>query len=177
MGGALVLLCAYLGYIHYTGNFNTIVRNEVYRSAQPTAAQITRYVADHGIKSVLNLRGASAGQDWYDAEMAASDALGLVHTDFRMSASIAITATEAKALVALMDRMPKPLLIHCRHGADRTGLAAALYLAQIAGAEEETAEAQLSIRYGHFSVPYLSDAYAMDESWERLEASMGFFDS
>jgi hypothetical protein len=35
--------------------------------------------------------------------------------------------------------------------------------------DEETAEGQLSIYFGHIGIPYLSSAYAMDESWEILE--------
>ncbi|MFD2031462.1 tyrosine-protein phosphatase [Ancylobacter dichloromethanicus] len=45
----------------------------------------------------------------------------------------------------------KPILIHCQAGADRSGLASALYLAAIKkNSAEAEAEAQLSIRYGHF---------------------------
>ena len=66
---------------------------------------------------------------------------------------------------------PRPILIHCRSGADRTGLASVVYLARVAHADEETAERQLSIRYGHFAVPFFSSAYAMDESWEDMEAA------
>jgi protein tyrosine/serine phosphatase len=53
--------------------------------------------------------------------------------------------------------------------ADRTGLASMLYLQQFAGIDEETSERQLSARYGHIGIPYISAAFAMDESWEELE--------
>lgn len=59
-------------------------------------------------------------------------------------------------------------------GADRTGLTAAIYLAAIAGAGEHEAEKQLSIRYGHIGIPFVSRAYAMDETWEELEPWLGF---
>jgi hypothetical protein len=35
--------------------------------------------------------------------------------------------------------------------------------------DEDTAEHQLSIRFGHLGIPYLSAAYAMDKSWEKIE--------
>ena len=81
---------------------------------------------------------------------------------------------EIVRLVALMRDAPKPLLIHCRAGADRSGLAASLYLAAIDGAGEERAEAQLSFRFGHIGIPWLSETYAMDETWEALETWLGF---
>ena len=65
---------------------------------------------------------------------------------------------------------PKPLLIHCRSGADRTGLASVIYQAVIKGMDEDRAESQLSLRFGHFSVPVLSQAWPMDQTWERIEA-------
>lgn len=173
-GIAVVSLAAYLSYIFWTGNFDTLVPNEVYRSAQVVGTDLHDYVAEHGIKSVLNLRGAEPRGDWYAHEVAESQRLGLVHANFAMSASKRIAPEQVFELIALMRSLPKPLLIHCRHGSDRTGLASALYLAAISGADEDTAEAQLSLYYGHFAVPYLSDAYPMDETWEVMEAVLGF---
>lgn len=78
---------------------------------------------------------------------------------------------EARQLATLLRDAPKPLLIHCRSGSDRTGLASAIYLNQVANIDQETAERQLSLRFGHIGIPLVSPTYAMDESWERLEKS------
>lgn len=177
VSGAGVALCGFLAYLHLSGNFHAVVAGEVYRSAQVTAADLKDYQAGYGIRSVLNLRGAGPGQGWYDDEIAASAALGLEHVDFAMNASQELRPEEAARLIALMRDMPKPLLVHCRHGSDRTGLALSLYLAAIKGMDEEQAEAQLSLRFGHFAVPWLSDAWPMDQSWERLEPGLGFGES
>lgn len=171
--GVAALIC-YLTVLHYNGNFHTVLEGELYRSGQVTGRQLEQYTNKVGLKSVLNLRGASDGSDWYDAEIADSSRLGLVHADFALSASREVTKEEAVELIALMHSLPKPLLIHCKHGSDRTGLLSALYMAAIAGQDEETAEGQLSLYFGHFSVPYLSAAYPMDQSWERLEDTMQF---
>lgn len=173
-GITVVSLMAYLSYIHLTGNFDTLVAGEVYRSAQVKGNDLAGYTKAYGIRSVLNLRGADAGSDWYPPEIAESARLGLVHVNFAMSSSKMITKDRVQELIALMRALPKPLLIHCRHGSDRTGLASALYLAAISGADEETAEGQLSIYFGHFAVPYLSDAYPMDETWEVMEDALGY---
>jgi protein tyrosine/serine phosphatase len=168
------VLAAYLSYLALSGNFHPVIAGEVYRSAQVSKADIAAYRADYGIRSILNLRGAAPGEAWYDEEIAASAALGVAHADFAMNASVQVSEAEAGKLIALMRALPKPLLVHCRHGSDRTGLAMSLYLAAISGADEETAEGQLSLWFGHFAVPVLSDAWPMDESWERLEAGLGF---
>lgn len=179
-GGVLIAAVAmaglggYLAYLHASGNFHPVILDEVYRSAQVSREDIAAYRSDYGIRSILNLRGAAPGETWYDEEIAASAALGVTHVDFAMNASVELSDAEAGRLIALMREMPKPLLVHCRHGSDRTGLVMSLYLAAISGADEETAEGQLSLWFGHFAVPVLSDAWPMDESWERLEPGLGF---
>ena len=177
LGAGTAALVGYLAYLHFSGNFHQVIAQELYRSAQVSDADLPNYQKLYGVRSVLNLRGASPGEPWYDEEVAATKALGLTHVDFPMNASRELGAADAARLIALMRDLPKPLLVHCRHGSDRTGLAISLYLAAISGASEAEAEGQLSLWYGHFSVPYLSDAYPMDESWERLEAGLGFVES
>ena len=94
-----------------------------------------------------------------------------------MSASTALSPAEARQLIALMAGARKPLLTHCLGGADRTGLAAALYVAAIEGGPEGAAEWQLSPRYGHVGLPWISAPWPMDQTWEGLEAALGFADS
>lgn len=176
-GLGVAALIGHLAYLHLNGNYHPVIANEVYRAAQITPAEIASYQANDGIRSVLNLRGAFPGEEWYDQEVAASRELGITHVDFKMSASVELSDQQVERLIAVMRDMPKPMLIHCRQGADRSGLAAALYMAAIAGMNEQEAERQLSLRYGHFAVPYLSDAYPMDETWERIEPKLGFAES
>lgn len=170
---AVVGVKGFFAYLDWSGNFHEVVAGEVYRSNQVTPEALATYKAEHGIRSVLNLRGAQPGIDWYDAEIAASESLGLLHADFLMIGSQQLSDADAARLIALMREMPKPLLVHCRYGADRTGLAMALYMGAIQGAAKAEAGGQLSFRYGHVSLPYVSSAYPMDESWDRLAAVLG----
>ncbi len=160
---------SYLVTLQLAGNFHTVIAGELYRSAQPSAKDIALYKEKYGIRSIVNLRGESTGADWYDAEVAQSERLGIQHVDFAMASSDHISLDKANRLVAILRDAPKPLLIHCHSGADRTGLASVIYLQQIAKVEEETAELQLTPLYGHLALPYLSSTFAMDESWEDLE--------
>ncbi|MBT9382824.1 tyrosine-protein phosphatase [Pseudooceanicola sp. CBS1P-1] len=165
-GGIVVfLLAAWAGWLQLTGNVHTTLPGELYRSAQPDRAALTRAVETHGIRSVLNLRGPNPGKDWYDREIDASNDLGLVHADFALSARREPDAQRMADLIALMKSLPKPLLIHCRSGADRTGLAAALYLAALKDVPEAQAAGQLSFAFGHVSAAWLSKAAAMDRAF------------
>ena len=162
---------AFLGFLQLTGNFNAVVPGEFYRSAQLTPAQLSEYVAAHKIRTVINLRGENKGQPWYDAEVKQSDHLRVVHVDFGMSARHELTQAQAIALISLMEKAAKPLLIHCKDGADRAGLVSALYLAVVKRADRKAAEAQLSLRYGHISLPLIPE-YAMERSFNALEPSL-----
>lgn len=166
----------YLGFLQLTGNFNTVVSGELYRSGQITPQQLDEYATKYGIKTVINLRGRNPGNTWYDAETTESQKLHIDHVDFGLSARREVTEQQAADLIALLRSAQKPILIHCKAGADRSGFVSALYLAAVKKWRPERAEGQLSIRFGHFSLPFIPE-YAMDRSFERLEVSTGAFDA
>lgn len=169
---ALCLALLYLAALQIGGNFHPVLDGIAYRSAQPEGRDLARWTAQSGLRSVVNLRGAHPGTGWYDAEVRQSARLGLAHYDFGMSAGQQLSQARAAQLVALLKAAPKPVLIHCKSGADRTGLAAALLVAALHG-DERTAEAQISFRYGHIALPHTA-AWPMDESWESLEGWLGY---
>jgi protein tyrosine/serine phosphatase len=174
LGAALLALAcgAYLGGIQIAGNFAEVIPGQFYRAAQPSAQDIALYAERYGIKTIVNLRGANKAE-WYREEVAAARIQGIKLIDFKMSAGKALTLDQNHALIALLREAPKPILIHCKSGADRTGLVSVIYLQQVAGIDEETAEGQLSLRFGHIGIPVLSSSYAMDQSWEDLEKALG----
>jgi len=180
IGGVILIaglsVGGYLGALQLTGNFHPVVAGQLYRSAQPAAEDIAHYAKTYGIKTIINLRGENSGSLWYDAEIARAKKIGITHVDFGMSARRELTQAEAAELIAILERAAKPILIHCKAGADRSGLASALYVAAVAKLGETAAEQQISIRYGHISLP-LSDTYAMDRTFEALEPWLGFPDS
>jgi protein tyrosine/serine phosphatase len=180
--GAVAIVCAiavflgYLAYLQLSGNIHAVVDGEAYRAAQLSPEMIEETSEQYGIRTILNLRGENAGTDWYDKEVKEANRLGIRHIDFRMSAGRELTTDEAKSLIAIMESAQKPLLIHCKAGADRTGLASAFYVAAVAKLGEKAAEDQISIRYGHFSLSFIS-AYAMNRTFEAMEPVLGFTDS
>ncbi|WEF23889.1 dual specificity protein phosphatase family protein [Paracoccus sp. S3-43] len=173
----LVATVAWLGFLQLSGNFHEVSQGQVYRAAQMDGQALARWKREYGIASVLNLRGENAGTDWYETELALTRHLGIQHIDFRMSASKELDQAQVMALIDVMKAAPKPLLIHCMGGADRTGLASALYVAGVEKRGEEAAEWQLSLAFGHVGIPWISRAWAMDTTWEDMEAWLGFPDS
>ncbi len=167
----VTLVITYAICLIVTQNFHVVVPGAVYRSAQPSGADVIKYHERLGIRSVVNLRGVNRQAAWYRDEVAATEGLGIELITFEMSAKRRMSPDRARELIQVLARAPKPMLIHCNGGADRTGLAASLYLAGVAKIPEETAEGQLSILYGHF--PLISRAKAMDDSFEDMESDFG----
>ncbi|MEL4376095.1 tyrosine-protein phosphatase [Brucella cytisi] len=163
----------YLYTLQYKGNVHTIIDGQAYRSNQPDPARIASLQKLYGIKTIINLRGPESGSKWYDEEIATAKTLGIKHADFEMSSRRELTPAQTRQLIALMQNAEKPVLIHCKSGADRTGLAAALYVAAVAKGSEGKAERQMSIAYGHFGFP-LSPTYAMEKTFEAIEAELGY---
>jgi protein tyrosine phosphatase (PTP) superfamily phosphohydrolase (DUF442 family) len=164
VGLSAASLGAYCGVIIYQGNFHAVEAGVLYRSAQPDRDHLVAAARQHGIKSVLNLRGRNPGSRWYDEEVEASRELGLAHYDYSISAKRLVTPQQIAEILDIIRQAPKPLLIHCKSGSDRAGLVSALYRFSLAGATAEDADRELSLIYGHF--PYLtSRSGAMDDSF------------
>ena len=159
----------YFGVLQMSGNFHEVIAGQLYRSSQLTEKQLSDYVTANGIKTIINLRGENGQSAWYRNETATAEKLGVQHVDFGMSAYKQLGPERVAKLIQIMRDAPKPILLHCKSGADRTGLAAAIYVNRVAGMNEDTAEQQLSIWFGHVGIPYLSSAYAMDRTWEDIE--------
>lgn len=140
---------------------------EVWRHNHPSPARLAQLKA-MGAASVLSLRGATSAPSQIEA--CACAALGL---EFRAIEMRATNLPRHTALLGLFDairEMPKPLVIHCKSGSDRTGLASVIYLHAFKGVPIAEARGQLGLRYMHNRwgkagiVHRLLDAYAGDHA-------------
>ena len=82
----------------------------------------------HGIATVVNLRGANPKSTWYHPEQEACAALGIGQLDRPLHSRRLPKQTMLVDLLETFATAPRPMLIKCSGGADRTALAAALYL-------------------------------------------------
>jgi len=124
------------------------VTEGLWRSAQPSPADI-RWAKAAGIRTVVSMRAASFGGDHLEREACA--AAGLDFQRVIMRSRAAPLKESLYEALDLFPRLERPVLLHCKSGADRAGLATALYLIIVEGASAAEAKAQLSLRYGHFS--------------------------
>jgi protein tyrosine/serine phosphatase len=153
----------YCAILIRTGNFHVVERDQIYRSAQLSNAELVSKIELYQIRSVLNLRGARIEQTWYKDEFAVAQEYGIAHYDVMISARRPVPANKVTEILSILRNAPKPILVHCESGADRTGFVSALYRYAIQGQSSTVAAQELSLRYGHF--PYLwSKTGAMDEN-------------
>jgi protein tyrosine phosphatase (PTP) superfamily phosphohydrolase (DUF442 family) len=132
-------------------NFHVVEEGRLYRSAQPEGDQLAHVIAEFGIKTVLNLRGPNAGEPWYDAETATCSEKGVTQVDIPFSARSLPQPDDLKKLIDTLHTAEYPMLLHCKAGADRSGLASALYELEVRGKTREEAMDQLTLQYMHFA--------------------------
>lgn len=120
---------------------------QAWRAAQPLPHQLKKVKA-LGIRTVVNLRG-NPNTPTARAERTACEGLGLHYVDFCIRSRDAPSKAELHGLRDLFARVEHPILLHCKSGADRAGLASALYLHLVHKVPVAEAKRQLSLRYGH----------------------------
>lgn len=172
IAGALIVTAgramANLGYIHGTGNIHTVEPGELYRSATLSQSTLARLVGERGIRTIVNLRG-DEDSDWFAAERGLAAKNGIDLLSFHLSAKDIPARKTLEEIVFVLQTAPRPILVHCKSGSDRTGLIAAIYDYALSGKTAEQAARQLSFDYGHF--PWLgSRTAAMDEAFTRFAA-------
>lgn len=144
-------------------NFDEVA-DGVYRSNHPGPRRLEAYKR-RGIRSVLNLRGVDGQSPWL-LEKEACDRLGLRLDVAKIYARRTASSGELLALIKAMRELPKPMVMHCKSGADRAGLASALYILAVAGGSLEEARSHLALRYIHLkstmtgAVDHIIDLYA-----------------
>ena len=157
-----IIALLWSGYFLLYGNFHKVDK-DIYRSAQLFSFNMPYYMKKYKIKSILNLRGASSDK-WYKDELKISKEYNITHYDYGIGDRRVASKKEMDGILSIIKKAPKPLLIHCKAGADRTSLSVALYLHEVK--HDKNAKDEISILYGHF--PWLgSKTKAMDESFKK----------
>lgn len=129
-GCTLVLGIIALGLCWYMGvfgeNFRPIEANKAYRSGQVTPESLRKHIKEDNIKCVVNLRGHSRSQ-WYTSELQTCQEAGIEHDDIKFDPNYLPSPDILKKLMDRFQAGPYPMLMHCRAGADRSGLGSTLY--------------------------------------------------
>ena len=128
-------------------NLAPVVPGKIYRCNHPTPSRLRGMVRRLGLRTLINLRGRTqSGSDALSREAAAS--LGLDFHDMAFESRGAPQRDRIMRLHGIYTTMRTPVVMHCKSGADRAGLAAGL-MVMFEGGTTADALRQLSWRFGH----------------------------
>jgi protein tyrosine phosphatase (PTP) superfamily phosphohydrolase (DUF442 family) len=112
------------------------VSDVLYRSAQPTGAGM-RNLKKLGIETIVNLRSFHSDRD----EIGNT---GLAYEHIYMKAWHPEEEDVIRFLQIVTNPKRTPVLVHCQHGADRTGLMVAIYRIVVQGWSREDAAREMT---------------------------------
>lgn len=112
------------------------VSDDLYRGAQPTAEGIEQLEA-LGVKTIINLRSS-------DTDRSLLTAPGIAYERIPMTAWRAHDEDVVRFLQIVSDESRLPAFVHCRRGADRTGMMVAIYRVAVQGWDKEQAIAEMT---------------------------------
>jgi protein tyrosine phosphatase (PTP) superfamily phosphohydrolase (DUF442 family) len=110
-----------------------VAPDKFYRSEQLSGGLLQQTIKQKQVKSVINLRAYEHERSWHVEELQVCKAAGVEHLDIPLLAKGLPEPEALKRLVQRFEQGPYPMLIHCRSGVDRSGLAAVLYLVIVEG--------------------------------------------
>ena len=158
-------------YPQFPKNFHKVNKN-LYRSGQPDEDEFESLHTFNGIRSVLNLRENNSDQ----AEIAAinkrwNNAITLYEIPLDTGS---ITEDDLYKILTVIRDAPKPLLIHCWHGSDRTGCSVAAYRIVFENWSVEDAISELmKPEYGHHKNIYTNIPELLRKAnWKKIRETI-----
>ncbi|KKQ48362.1 MAG: Protein tyrosine/serine phosphatase [candidate division TM6 bacterium GW2011_GWF2_38_10] len=135
-------------------NFHAVEPGVLYRSSQLSASMLSTIIKKYGIKTIVNLRGRNEHKAWWQTEQTIAQTHKVTFINIPMSAQHLPQKQHLITLLETYNTAPRPMLIHCYSGSDRTGEAAALWVLEQQKKGKHSALKQLSLRYGHIPRVY-----------------------
>ncbi|GAC1632136.1 MAG: tyrosine-protein phosphatase [Nevskia sp.] len=159
-------------------NTRTTVTPLLHRSGHPMPYQL-RQAQAAGVQAVLSLRGAETHVGSNQLEWDTCKRIGLKLVHFPLGSRSEPSREQVLKIIDLLETLPKPLLVHCKSGADRAGLTSAIHLI-LQGESYEVATKQLDFwRHGHIRqaktgvLDHFLDAW---RAWELAHPGVTFRD-
>ena len=137
-------------------NFHWVVPGECARGAQAWAGGVGPFLERRGIKALINLRGRNDDLSWWKNETGGVQARGIAHLDAMLDSRKLPTQPMLMRLIEAFDSAPRPFVLKCSGGQDRTSFAAALYLIHREGwaAVDKARDQYARFPYLHFPKPH-----------------------
>lgn len=130
-------------------NFHWIKEGQAARSSQAFFGGLTGLMRRHGLKAIINLRGENADLSWWRYERRVCKNLGASHIDAQLSSRHLPTRAMLLRLTEAFATAPRPFLMKCSGGHDRTALAAALFLVHDDGWQSDAEKQFDEYLFGH----------------------------
>ncbi len=115
-------------------NFTNLIRfnfhrisDEAFRSSQPTMWQLRRMVKRHGIKTIINLKGANVNSAYWAFEREQCEKLGIRMVDVAIYSRSSPDGERLRRASEVFETVEYPIWMHCKAGADRAGIYSTLY--------------------------------------------------
>ncbi len=150
--GIVAAMLAIAIYVFVGDNLHAVQPERTFRAGQMKPARLDATVRERGIRTIVNLRGYCGDFDWYRDECRVTRNANVSQEDITLSAIRLPSPSEIRRLLEVLDRSEYPILLHCRQGVDRTGLASVIVKLLEPGTAMSVAERQLSLAFGF--VPY-----------------------
>jgi protein tyrosine phosphatase (PTP) superfamily phosphohydrolase (DUF442 family) len=137
----------------YGENFSVVEKGKLYRSAQLSPQALKAYIKKYGIKTIINLRGEHPKEKWWRQEKSVADRYHVTLVNIPTSAVSMISKESVDKILQIFDTAPRPILVHCMAGIDRTGEVSALWVLDQQKKSKSEARKQLSMWHGHILYP------------------------
>jgi hypothetical protein len=154
---AAILLTMAIGggiwwHISLNPRFSAVIDHQLFRSAQLSASRLEAVVQTYGIRTIIALLGSENGALWYENEKAVAQRHQIQVLNIGFGSHELPQYNRLNQLVDALLSAPRPILLHCYRGADRSGMASAIALILNNASSLETIEKQFSWRFG--VIPY-----------------------
>lgn len=106
------------------------VDKETYRSAQIFGGHVRRLINHYGLRALMNLRGTNPETWWYSNENRVCGNMGVELISVSLSSRKLPPRSLVLEILDALEQAPRPLLIKCSGGADRTSFVSGLYAMQ-----------------------------------------------
>ena len=148
----------------------------VYRSAQLTPWKLRKLIKKYKLKTVINLRGNNKNY-LYKRAKEICEKMHIEYYTVSLSSRNPhkIRKEELEKLIFLLQNAKKPLLFHCKAGADRTGFAAVLYHILNDKDKYEAIQKELKLKYGYLSFSKAGRIKKLFELYDEKEHFLDWF--
>jgi protein tyrosine phosphatase (PTP) superfamily phosphohydrolase (DUF442 family) len=147
------------------GNFAEVDGGKLYRSAQPTREGLQLARDRFGVRTVISFRS-------FHSDRGVAEELGLQYHRIPFAAWHVTSEDAVRFLQLATEPRNYPILVHCQHGADRTGTMVAVYRIFVQGWSTEQAIAELP-RFGFHAIWANLKNFLRDEEWRRAGERAG----